>query len=86
MIDTDALTADRKQVFEALRAEGIGVNVHYIPVHMHKCYASDGDAKCPVVESAYERLITLPLFADMSEGDTQDVITAVEKVCAHYAK
>ena len=52
-------------VYHALRAEGIGVNVHYIPVHRHPFYrgALPGPVASPVAEAAYERLLTLPLFA-----------------------
>jgi perosamine synthetase len=60
-IDLAKLTVDRGQIFRALRAENIGVNVHYIPVHLHPYYRdqfghSAGDY--PVAEAAYERLIT----------------------------
>lgn len=85
----DLLTVDRSVIFDALRAEGIGVNVHYIPVHLHPYYRDhfgtrSGD--CPVAEAAYERLLTLPLFPSMSDEDTDSVIQAVEKVVASYRR
>lgn len=81
------LRVTRAEVFKALRAEGIGVNVHYIPVHLHPFYRKrfgTGPGLCPVAEAAYERLITLPLFAAMSDQDVEDVIEAVRKVIEVY--
>jgi perosamine synthetase len=78
-----ALRVGRQEIFAALRAEGIGVNVHYIPVHLHPYYqqqlgTAPGD--CPLAEAAYEQIVTLPLFPRMSDDDADDVVTAVEKV------
>jgi perosamine synthetase len=86
-LDLDALTADRAAIFGALRAEGIGVNVHYLPVHLHPYYRDKfgtGKGLCPVAESAYERLLSLPMFPAMTDGDVCDVVTAVDKVISHY--
>jgi len=85
----EKLAADRAQIFRALRAENIGVNVHYIPVHLHPYYRDrfgyrPGDY--PVAENAYERLLSLPMFHGMSDEDAEDVVRAVEKVAAHYVK
>jgi len=81
------LSADRTQVFKALRAEGLGVNVHYIPVHMHPFYRDRFGTKkgdCPVAESAYESMLSLPIFAAMTQKDSDDVIEAVTKVLTFY--
>lgn len=77
---------DRKQIFEALRAEGIGVNVHYIPVYWHPYYQKLGYERglCPQAESAYEGLLSLPMFPEMTRQDFEDVIAALEKVIAAY--
>ncbi|HUK25572.1 MAG TPA: UDP-4-amino-4,6-dideoxy-N-acetyl-beta-L-altrosamine transaminase [Terriglobales bacterium] len=86
-LELDQLTADRAQIFRALRAENIGVNVHYIPVHYHPYYRERFGYKggeFPVAESAYEQLITLPMFHAMSDGDAEDVVTAVAKVVTHF--
>jgi perosamine synthetase len=88
-LDLAKLTADRTQIFRALRAENIGVNVHYIPVHLHPYYRDrfgfrDGDF--PVAEDAYARLISLPMFHGMTDKDVQDVIAAVAKVVSFYSK
>jgi perosamine synthetase len=81
------LNTDRDHVFRALRAENIGVNVHYIPVHLHPYYRDrfgDRDGEYPVAEAAYEQLISLPMFHGMSDEDGQDVIGAVRRVLNHY--
>ena len=74
---------DRQTVFAAMRSEGTGVNVHYIPVHLHPYYCQEpgaGPSLCPVAEAAYERIISLPIFPRMSDHDVDDVICAVGQV------
>ena len=86
-LDLDSLSASRGEVFQALRAENIGVNVHYIPVHLHPYYRNRFGYKpgdYPVAESAYERLISLPMFHGMTDRDVDDVINAVRKVVSEY--
>jgi len=81
--------ASRADIFAALRAENIGVNVHYIPVHTHPYYRQRFGYKggeYPVAEAAYETLISLPMFHAMSDEDVQDVIEAVERVFRWYSK
>lgn len=88
-LELEKLTASRAQIFSALRAENIGVNVHYIPVHMHPYYRERFGYKggeFPVAEDAYARLISLPMFHAMSDRDVADVIRAVEKVLGHYVR
>ena len=84
----DQLTADREQFFKALRAEGIGCNVHYIPVYWHPYYESMGFFKglCPVAERQYECILSLPIWPGMNDNDTKDAITAVQKVASAYSK
>jgi len=87
--DLEQLKVDRAQIFAALAAEGIGVNVHYIPVHFHPFYREHfdtGPGLCPIAEAAYERLITLPIFPHMSDDDIDDVIAAVRKVVEVYRR
>lgn len=75
-------TKGRKDIFQALRAENIGVNVHYIPVYLQPYYQSLGfnSGLCPNVETVYRTAITLPLFPKMTNQDINDVIQAVTKV------
>ena len=82
-LDLTQLRATRAEVFAALRAEGIGVNVHYIPVYLHPFYQKQfgtGPGLCPVAEKAYEQIVSLPIFPNMTENDVEDVIAAVYKV------
>ncbi len=88
-LDLAKLSVDRAQIFRALRAENIGVNVHYIPVHLHPYYRDRfgyTPGAYPIAENAYERLISLPMFHAMSSRDVEDVIAAVSKVCLAYSK
>lgn len=83
----DAFALTRDTMYAALRAENIGVNVHYLPVYLHPYYRrrfNAGPGLCPIAEAAYERLITLPLFPRMTDEDLMDVITAVRKVIHSY--
>jgi perosamine synthetase len=83
------LNTDRAHIFRALRAENIGVNVHYIPVHLHPYYRERfgyQGGEYPVAEGAYEQLISLPMFHGMSDQDLQDVIEALTKVMSHYTR
>jgi len=87
-LDLARISATRAEVFQALRAENIGVNVHYIPVHVHPYYRDHfgyTGGEFPVAEAAYERLISLPMFHGMSDSDVEDVIGAVRKVVRHSA-
>jgi perosamine synthetase len=88
-LDLPKLTADRAQIFRALRAENIGVNVHYIPVHLHPYYRerfSYRGGEFPAAEDAYARLISLPMFHSMTDGDVADVVEAVHKVVQHFMR
>jgi perosamine synthetase len=84
----DRLSADRRAIYAALRAENIGVNVHYIPVPWHPYYQGLGYERggWPVAEANYERMLTLPIFPAMSDGDVRDVQVATEKVLIHFAR
>jgi len=85
-LNLEYLRVGRIEVFRALRAENIGVNVHYIPVPWHPYYQKLGYTKgqWPVAEAAYERLLSLPIFPAMSDQDVEDVVKAVSKVIKHY--
>lgn len=86
-LNSAKLTADRATILRALRAENIGVNVHYIPVHLHPYYRERFGYKggeCPLAEHAYEQLISLPMFHAMRDQDVEDVIRALAKVTEHY--
>ncbi len=84
----EKLKADRKTVFAALRAENIGVHVHYIPVYWHPYYRRLGYEKglCPNAEGYYENALTLPLYYGMTDGDAKDVVRAVKKILRYYGR
>lgn len=78
-----AAGVDRAQVWRAMKAEGIGTNVHYLPVHQHAFYRRryPGAARrgCPVAERAYHEILSLPMFPAMTRRDVQDVAAALRK-------
>lgn len=70
------LAANRDGVFDSLRRAGIGANVHYMPVHLHSYYRGQlgtREGMCPVAESAFEHILTLPLFPAMTRPDVERV-------------
>ncbi|BCZ26071.1 UDP-4-amino-4,6-dideoxy-N-acetyl-beta-L-altrosamine transaminase [Claveliimonas bilis] len=87
-LDLEKLTCSRKEVYDALQAEGIGVNVHYIPVYFFPYYQNLGYkmGSCPNAESLYERIISIPLFYSMTDEDQEKVIVAVKKVIDYYRR
>lgn len=73
----------RDKVFSSLRELGIGVNVHYIPVHLHPFYRNNFGTSlglCPVAEAAYERILSLPIFPAMTNDDVSRVIATVKEL------
>ena len=88
-LNLSKLSANRGEIFRALRGENIGVNIHYIPVHLHPYYRdrfSYKGGEFPVAEDAYERLISLPMSHAMRDTDVEDVIWGVTKVVEHFTK
>lgn len=73
----------RARLFNELRAHGIGVNVHYVPVHLHPFYRNNFGTKpglCPVAEAAYEQLLSLPMFPRMSDENVEQVIQTLREL------
>ncbi|MBL8644555.1 MAG: UDP-4-amino-4,6-dideoxy-N-acetyl-beta-L-altrosamine transaminase [Rhodospirillaceae bacterium] len=73
----------RRQVYDALKAAGLGVQIHYIPVHLHPYYRSRYGHKrgdFPLAEHYYDRCISLPIFPAMTEADAQKVVDTVLSV------
>lgn len=73
---------DRREVFEALRREGIGVNVHYIPVYYHPYYQEHGyqGVHCKNAEEIYEHMISLPLYPGLTDEQQDEVIEKIKKL------
>ena len=87
-LDLDKLNCTRKEVFEALQAEGVGVNVHYIPTYTFPYYQKLGykPGICPNAEKLYERIISIPLYYGLTDEQQDKVIEAVRKVLDYYRK
>lgn len=85
-IKSDSLEVDRNEIYKALNAENIGLQVHYLPVYYHPYYQKLGYKKgiCPVAEALYEEIITIPLYYSLSDEDVNSVIEAVKKVITYY--
>lgn len=79
-LQLDKLTQTHRQVFEALRAQGIGVNLHYIPVHTQPHYQRMGfkSADFPESQNYYAQAISLPMYQTLTE-EQQDRVVAVLK-------
>lgn len=75
------LNCDRRAVFDALRENGIGVNVHYIPVYYHPYYREHGyeNTHCPNAEELYSHMISLPLYPTLTEEEQDEVIYQVKR-------
>ena len=87
-LNLDMLTCSRREIFEALQAEGVGVNVHYIPVYSFPYYQKLGYrmGECPKAEHLYERIISIPLYYSLTDAEQDKVIKAIEKVIAYYRR
>lgn len=85
-LDFSRLKCERKEFYDAMQAENIGVNVHYIPVYWFPYYQLLGYRKglCPNAEAYYENSMTLPLFYSMTDEDQDDVIRAVKKLVEYF--
>lgn len=87
-LDQEILFCTRREFFDAMSAEGVQCQIHYIPVYWFPYYQKLGHKKgeCPVAELVYQQILTLPLYPAMTDGDMEDVIKAVEKVAGYYRR
>ena len=87
-LDPERIKCTRREFFDALSAEGICPQVHYIPVYRHPYYENLGYKKglCPVAEATYEQIMSIPFYPALTDSEVADTIKAVKKVCAYYAK
>lgn len=76
--------ARRRKIFDALRAAGIGVNVHYMPIYRQPFYEALGFASgyCPQAEQYYAGAISIPMFATLTDQDQDRVVAALERAMA----
>jgi perosamine synthetase len=78
-----ALGISRQKFFSRMKKEGIGLNVHYIPVYFHPFYQKKFDFRrglCPIAEKQYEQILSLPIFPKMSDNDIKKVIRILMRV------
>ncbi len=87
-LELAALRCTRREFFEAMSAEGIQCQVHYVPVYWFPYYQSLGYGKgiCPLAEEIYRGIMSIPLYPQMTDEDAEDVIRAVKKVTEYYCK
>ena len=87
-LDDRMLSCTRREFFDALHAENIYSQVHYLPVYWHSHYENLGYPKgiCPNAEHYYRQSMSLPLYYSLTDEDVKDVIHAVEKLVAYYRK
>lgn len=74
---------DREMAFRGLRVQGIGVNVHYLPVHLHPFYRQRfglGPGLCPVAEEAYQSILSLPIWPGMDDAQAERVLQALAQL------
>ena len=85
-IDEKMLTCTRREFFDAMGAEGVQCQVHYIPVYWFPDYERLGyqHGLCPNAEKIYKSCMSIPLYPAMSDQDVEDVIMAVKKVVSNY--
>ena len=82
-INQEETAIGRGEIYQALRSQGIGVNVHYIPVHLHPFYQNRfGTCRglCPIAESAYEQILSLPMYPAMTDEDLMIVINTIRSL------
>ena len=87
-LDPGTLSCTRREFFDAMKAEGIGCQIHYIPTYFFPYYKHMGYERglCPNSEDIYKGIMSIPLFPKMTDSDVEDVIHAVKKVAARYRK
>ena len=84
----DKLTCTRREFFDAMSAENVQCQIHYVPVYWFPYYQHLGYQKglCPKAEAVYQEIMSIPLYPKMTDQDVEDVIHAVKKVICYYAK
>ncbi len=87
-LDLERLTCTRRQFFDAMSAENVQCQIHYVPVYWFPYYKHLGYERglCPNAEEIYKGIMSIPLYPKMSDSDVQDVIMAVRKVAGNYGK
>lgn len=84
----DKLNCTRRQFFDAMAAENVQCQVHYVPVYWFPFYQHKGYKKglCPKAEEMYKGIMSIPLYPALTDQDVDDVIHAVTKIVEYYKK
>lgn len=87
-LDLEKLVCTRRQFFDAMAAENVQCQIHYVPVYWFPYYQQLGYKKglCPEAEEIYKGIVSIPLYPRMTDQDVEDVIYAVKKVIQQYRK
>lgn len=87
-LDLERLGCTRRQFFDAMSAENVQCQIHYIPVYLFPFYRHRGYEKglCPRAEEVYRGILSIPLYPMLTDADTDDVIHAVKKIATYYAR
>jgi len=86
-LNLEQLSINRSEFITLLKERGIGTSVHFIPLHLHPFYRDKFGYRpedFPEASSAFERIVSLPIYPKMTEADVQEVILAVTKIVRHY--
>lgn len=85
-LDTEKLSCTRREFFDAMSAENVQCQIHYVPVYWFPYYQKLGYKKglCPVAEEVYKGIMSIPLYPRMTDQDVSDVIHAIKKVVENY--
>lgn len=84
----DKLTCTRREFFDAMSAENVQCQIHYVPVYWFPYYQHLGYKKglCPQAEEVYSQIMSIPLYPRMTDQDVTNVVHAVKKVVAYYRR
>ncbi|RKM57914.1 UDP-4-amino-4,6-dideoxy-N-acetyl-beta-L-altrosamine transaminase [Butyrivibrio sp. CB08] len=87
-LNKDKLSCTRREFFDAMSAENVQCQVHYVPVYYFPFYQERGYKKglCPNAEAIYEGIMSIPLYPMMTDDDVESVIAAVKKIVDYYRK
>lgn len=87
-LDLDKLSCTRRQFFDAMSAENVQCQIHYVPVYWFPYYKHLGYEKglCPNAEEIYKGIMSIPLYPSMTDADVEDTIHAVKKIATYYSK
>lgn len=87
-LDLEKLSCTRREFFDAMSAENVQCQVHYVPVYFFPFYRHHGylPGLCPNAEEVYKGIMSIPLYPALTDGDVEDTIHAVRKIAEYYRR